>query len=477
MQEINQVFNKKKVYAISLVVVLGGFLFGYDTAVISGTVESLNKFFVEPLSLSEKYANSLLGFIVSSALIGCILGSALGGYLSQKMGRKKSLILAAALFIVSSIGSAWPEIGLAAVGKGDYNVLTPFIIYRIIGGIGIGIASVLSPMYIAEVAPAAIRGKLVSWNQMAIVSGILIVYFVNYFIARLGGEEWLSKLGWRYMFLSEFIPAFLFFCLLWLVPESPRWLALSGKNEKAFKILKSFSGEKNAKKELEAILGSLKQHTGKLLSFGLTILIVGMLLSAFQQLVGIQVMIYYAPEIFRNMGNSINSSMFQTVLVGATNLIFTIVAIYTVDRWGRKPLLLTGSILMMCFMFVIGFSFYFQSFGILSLISVLGFVAAFSFSWGPVTWVLLSEMFPNTIRSKAMSVAVAVQWIMNYSVSSTFPLLDRNTWLVEKFNHSISFWIFGIMAFLSFIFVWKMIPETKGKSLEEMEKYWNKNKI
>jgi SP family xylose:H+ symportor-like MFS transporter len=201
-----------------------------------------------------------------------------------------------------------------------------------------------------------------------------------------------------------------------------------------------------------------------------------MLLAALQQLVGIQVMIYYTPEIFKNMGNSNDSSMFQTILVGTVNLIFTVIAIYTVDRWGRKPLLLTGSALMMIFMFVLGASFYFQSFGIISLIAVLGFVAAFAFSWGPVTWVLLSEIFPNTIRSKAMSIAVAVQWIMNYTVSSTFPLLDRNSWLVEKFNHSVSFWLFGIMAFLSFLFVWKMVPETKGKSLEEMEKIWCKNK-
>ena len=408
MQELNQVFNKKKIYGISLVVVLGGFLFGYDTAVISGTVESLNKFFVVPFQLSERYANSLFGFIVSCALIGCIIGSSLGGFFSQKLGRKKSLILAALLFIISCIGSAWPEIGYAGFGNGDHTALTPFIIYRIIGGIGIGLASILSPMYIVELAPPAIRGKLVSWNQMAIVSGILIVYFVNYFIAKQGGQVWLHQLGWRWMFASEFIPAFLFFAFLWFIPESPRWLALSGKNEKALVVLESLHGEKKAKSELEAILVSVKQHTGKLLSFGVTVLIIGILLSAFQQLVGIQVMIYYAPEIFKNMGNSIDSSMFQTILVGTVNLVFTVVAIYLVDRWGRKPLLLTGSFLMTVFMLVISISFYYNNFGLMSLVSVLGFVAAFAFSWGPVTWVLLSEMFPNTIRSKAMSIAVAV---------------------------------------------------------------------
>ncbi|TLX72312.1 D-xylose transporter XylE [Labilibacter sediminis] len=466
-----QTFNKRKIYGISMIAVLGGLLFGYDTAVISGTVESLNKFFVLPFHLEEKYTNSLLGFIVSSALIGCILGGMSGGYLSEKLGRKKSLILAAVLFIISCIGSSWPEIGFAPFGKGDHTVLTQFIIYRVIGGIGIGIASILSPMYIAEVAPAGIRGRLVAWYQMAIVIGILLVYFVNYFIAK-AGQEWLHDLGWRWMFASEFIPAVLFLLLLWFIPESPRWLALKGKNKKALEILTNLNDENSAKIEMEAIKGSLKQHSGKLLSFGVTVLIIGVLISAFQQLVGINVMIYYAPEIFKNMGNSNDSAMFQTILIGATNLIATLAAIHFVDKLGRRLLLLLGSILMTCFMFVVGFSFYFQSFGIISLIAVLGFVGAFSLSWGPVAWVLLSEIFPNTIRGKAMSIAVAVQWIMNYTVSSTFPLLDRSTWLVEKFNHSISFWLFGIMAFLSFLFVWKLVPETKGKSLEEMEKIW-----
>ena len=222
MQEIDQIFNKKKIYGISLVAVFGGFLFGYDTAVISGTVESLNKFFVLPRHLSEQYTNSLLGFIVSSALIGCIIGSALGGYFSQKLGRKKSLMLAAILFTISCIGSAWPEIGYAAFGKGSHTALANFIVYRIIGGIGIGIASILSPMYIAEIAPAEYRGKLVAWNQMAIVVGILLVYFVNYFIARIGSQEWLHLLGWRWMFASEFIPAVLFLSLLWYRPCDPR---------------------------------------------------------------------------------------------------------------------------------------------------------------------------------------------------------------------------------------------------------------
>jgi MFS transporter, SP family, xylose:H+ symportor len=464
-----------KVYGISFVAVLGGFLFGYDTAVISGAVESLNKFFIIPMGLSEKVSNSLLGFIVSCALIGCVIGSTLGGYFGQKFGRKRSLLLAALLFLISGIGSALPEIVIAPIGSGGSAVMSAFIFFRIIGGIGIGFASVLSPMYIAEVSPALLRGQLVSWNQLAITMGILIVYIVNYLIAMNGDEVWNNTVGWRWRFASMMFPALMFFILLWFIPESPRWLILSGKDKKALKILIRLNGLSHAKTEFEEIKSSLNQHSDKILSFGIMILVIGMLLSTFQQLVGIQVMMYYAPEIIKNMGSSVNSAMFQTILVGAVNVVFTVIAIYTVDKIGRKPLLLIGSLCMMVFMFVLGITFLTNQMGVLSLISVLGFVGAFAFSWGPVTWVLLSEMFPNTIRSKAMSIAVAVQWIMNYTVSSTFPLLDRNTWLVEKFNHSVSFWLFGLMAFLSFIFVWHLVPETKRKTLEQMEEVWRSN--
>ena len=464
-----------KVYGISFVAILGGFLFGYDTAVISGAVESLNKFFIVPLSLSEQAGNTLLGSIVSCAIIGCVIGSTTGGYFSQKVGRKRMLMLAAVLFLISSIGSALPELGLVHDGSGNSSVMFSFIMFRILGGIGIGIASVLSPMYIAEVSPAHLRGQLVSWNQLAITLGIFIVYIVNFLIAKNEDEVWNITVGWRWMFASMAFPAFLFFILLWFVPESPRWLIFSGNDKKALNVLISLNGLTQAKTEFEDIKSTSNSRSGKILSFGIMILVIGMLLSTFQQLVGIQVIMYYAPEIIKNMGNSTNSAMFQAILVGAVNVLFTIVAIYTVDKAGRKPLLLIGSILMTIFMFVLGITFLTDQMGILSLISVLGFVASFAFSWGPVTWVLLSEMFPNSIRGKAMALAVAVQWIVNYTVSSTFPLLDRSTWLVNKFNHSFSFWIFGLMALLSLIFVWFMVPETKGKTLEQMEGIWKSN--
>lgn len=250
---------------------------------------------------------------------------------------------------------------------------------------------------------------------------------------------------------------------------------LRGQEEKAEQILQRINGAQQATLEVNQIRASLTQTTSrKLLAYGLPVLVIGILLSAFQQLVGIQVMLYYAPEIFKNMGHGADSAMLQTTLVGATNFAFTLVAIYTVDRFGRKPLLLIGSTCMTIFMAILCACFYTQSIGTLSLVGVLGFVASFALSWGPVMWVLLSEMFPNAIRSKALSVAVAVQWITNYTVSSTFPLLDKNTYLVETFHHSVSFGLFGLMALLSLFFVWKFIPETKGRSLEELEQLWTK---
>jgi SP family xylose:H+ symportor-like MFS transporter len=464
--------NTPLLQGIALVATLGGFLFGYDTAVISGAISSLETFFILPYHFSPTLSNTLLGLMVSGALIGCVIGSALGGYCSQQFGRKKTLLLAAFLFLCSGLGSAIPELGFLTPGGGDHTFLPQFIIYRILGGMGVGLASVLSPMYIAEISPASIRGRLVSWNQLAIVTGILVVYFVNYYIVKQGDIAWNQQVGWRWMFASSMIPALLFFVLLLFVPESPRWLILRGQIEKAKNIMQKL----NMADEVEAIEVTVvdKKHTLRKLKLGSRIWVVGLLLSAFQQLVGIQVMLYYAPEIFTSMGQGTDSAMLQTVLVGAANFLFTIIAIYTVDRYGRKPLLLLGSGLMALFMCVLSVCFYTHNLGLGALVCVLGFVASFAFSWGPVTWVLLSEMFPNAVRSKIMSIAVAVQWITNYLVSSSFPLLDKSEWLVQSFNHAFSFGLFGLMALLSAIFVWKLIPETKGKSLEQIEGIWTK---
>jgi SP family xylose:H+ symportor-like MFS transporter len=413
--------------------------------------------------------DAIKGFLISSALIGCVIGGALSGYISNSWGRKKGLIIAALAFLISGIGSWRPEL------FNFFGILDmySFVIYRIIGGIGVGIASMISPMYIAEISPANIRGKLVSFNQFAIILGMLIIYFVNFFIARNANEVWLVSEGWRLMFFSGVVPSILFLILLFFVPETPRYLAMKGKDESALMVLEKIAGKDKAQSILQEIKSTIKEKHAPWLSFGFLVIFIGIMLSVFQQFVGINVVLYYAGNIFRNMGASSDSSMMQTIIVGAVNLLFTVVAIIYVDKFGRKPLMIIGSIGMALSMIALGFAFYFNKLGIMALLFMLIYTAAFAMSWGPVCWVLLAEIFPNSIRG-ALSIAVTAQWIANWIVSLTFPILNDNVWLSEKFNHGFPYWIYGIMSVLSAIFVWKLVPETKGKSLESMEDLWKK---
>lgn len=467
--------NKLYVVGLTIVATLGGLLFGYDTAVISGTTSSLRDVFTTPLGLEETMANSRHGFIVASAIIGCIIGGASGGIISKTYGRKKGLILAAFLFFVSALGSSMPEMFFAKIGTADHTFTTHFVIYRIIGGIGVGLASMLSPMYIAEIAPPAIRGRLVSFNQFAIIFGMLVVYFVNYSIAGKGDDVWLNQIGWRYMFASEMIPAGLFMVMLFLVPETPRYLMLRNDESGALKVLEKVNGKKVAQTVLREIKESLSSTSSShILAYGWAVIIIGLLLSAFQQFVGINVVLYYAPEIFKNMGSGTDTALLQTIIVGAINLTFTVVAILSVDKFGRKPLQIIGALGMAFFMFALGFAFYFQSLGIGALIFMLGYVACFAISWGPVVWVLLAEIFPNKIRGRAMALAVAIQWIANYLVSWTFPIMNDSTALQETFHNGFAYWVYGVMGIFAAMFMWKFVPETKGKSLEEMEAIWKK---
>jgi SP family xylose:H+ symportor-like MFS transporter len=426
--------NSTYLWKLTLVATLGGLLFGYDTAVISGTVSSLDKFFVLPFGLSEMASNARLGFVVSSALIGCIIGGVFGGLISKKMGRKNGLILAAILFLISAIGSSMPEIFLKPIGQADHTFFYIFIVYRIIGGIGVGLASMLSPLYIAEIAPANSRGKLVSMNQFAIIFGMLIVYFVNYYIASQGDVSWLNTTGWRWMFASEVIPATLFLVLLFFVPDTPRSLVLKAKPEKALEVLIKVNGAEQANKILKEIKTTVNDHSAKLFSYGGFVIIIGILISVFQQFVGINVVLYYAPEIFKSMGSGSDTALLQTIIVGAVNLFFTVIAIQTVDRIGRKPLMIIGALGMAISMFAIGTAFFTDSLGIFALICMMVYVACFAISWGPVTWVLLSEIFPNNIRGKALAVAVAAQWVSNYLVSCRLDL----------WNHGINWNVFSL---------------------------------
>ena len=460
----------------TLIATLGGLLFGYDTAVISGAVGSLKAYFIDPQHLPENAANSLWGIVSSSALIGCIISGCVGGWVSTKIGRKRGLVIAAVLFLLSAIGAAAPEFPFAPVGHGGPGYMWNFVFYRILGGIGVGLASMLSPMYIAEIAPARIRGNLVAWNQFAIIFGMLVIYFVNFGISKAGsGDAWLNTIGWRYMFLSGAIPAAAFLLLLFFVPETPRYLMLKGDEAGARAVLAKIGTVEEGEREIIEIRASLSEHhSGRMFSYGAMLIFIGVMLSVFQQFIGINVVLYYAPEIFKNVGFDTNASLFQTIIVGAVNLLFTVVAILTVDRLGRKPLQIIGALVMAVAMFALGGALALQIKGVLALLCMLLYIAGFAVSWGPVVWVLLSEIFPNQVRGKAMAVAVAAQWIANFIVSWTFPILNDNPYLLNTFHHGFAYWIYGVMSLLAALFMWKLVPETKGRTLEQMEKLWLK---
>jgi SP family xylose:H+ symportor-like MFS transporter len=473
------------VVLLTLIATLGGLLFGYDTAVINGAVGSLKAYFIDPRfadltnPAQANAANSLLGFVVSSALIGCIIGGISGGWVSTNIGRKRGLVIAAVLFLLSALGAAAPEFPFAPIGHGGPGYMANFVIYRILGGIGVGLASMLSPMYIAEIAPPKVRGNLVAWNQFAIIFGMLVIYFVNFGISKTGsGDAWLNTIGWRYMFLSGVIPAALFLVLLLLVPETPRFLMLKGNESAARAVLSKLVTPEEREQELSEIRASLSEHhSGKMFSYGALLIFIGITVSIFQQFVGINVVLYYATDIFKGMGMSTNASLMQTIIVGAVNLVFTVVAILSVDHFGRKPLQIIGALVMAVSMISLGVDFWLGGQGMVALVCMLVYTAGFAVSWGPVTWVLLSEIFPNQIRGKAMAVAVAAQWIANYLVSWSFPILDDNPYLVAHFKHGFAYWIYGVMSVLAALFMWRFVPETKGRTLEQMEGLWRKKSV
>ena len=463
--------NRAYLFSIVLIAVIGGLLFGYDTAVISGAEQALDTFFKGAKDFT--YTKLIHGFTASSALIGCVIGGAISGVLASSLGRKKSLLIAGALFFISAVGSWGPESGILPYGEPSLSLLIAFNIYRIIGGVGVGLASAICPMYIAEISPANIRGTLVSCNQFAIIFGMLVVYFVNYLIRNNladtpeGIQAAMVEIGWRRMFLSEAFPAGLFFLLVFLVPETPRYLVMKGKADKALGILTRINGAEEGARVLAEIKSNIVEKKEKLLSYGIGVIIIGVMLSFFQQAIGINVVLYYAPRIFESLGASGDASMMQTIVMGIVNIIFTLVAIFTVDKFGRKPLLIIGSTGMMIGMIALAVFSFTDMIGIGALIFIIIYTASFMMSWGPICWVLISEIFPNTIRSQAVAIAVAMQWVANFLVSSTFPSLSA--WSVGG-----TYLIYAIMALLSIVFVWKFVPETKGKTLEDMSALWKK---
>lgn len=482
--------NGSKAYLISIVMVavLGGLLFGYDTAVISGAEKGLQAFFMEAKDFA--YTDGWHGFTSASALIGCIIGSALSGMLATNLGRKKSLIVAGLLFFVSALGSMDPEFLFFDYGQPTYSLLIMFNIYRVIGGIGVGLASAICPMYIGEVAPSNIRGMLVSWNQFAIIFGQLVVYFVNFFILgdhiqplveEMGkgiaainpAAQWTVTTGWRYMFGSEAVPAGLFALLICFVPETPRYLVSIGKDDKALGILSKINGAAVAKQILADIKDTMTVKTERLMTYGAMCIFVGIMLSVFQQAVGINAVLYYAPRIFGDMG--MKDPMVVTVFMGIINILFTLVAIFTVEKLGRKPLLVWGSIGMAIGAFGVALTFGNADMKLVTAASIMVYSASFMFSWGPITWVLIAEIFPNTIRGAAVAIAVAFQWIFNFIVSSSFvPMFNMHLTPGDDFGHWFTYGLYGVICVIAAVFVWKLVPETKGKTLEDMTKLWKK---
>ena len=466
MQNQNQ-GSKFYLFSIVLVAVLGGLLFGYDTAVISGAERGLQAFFEGAKDFT--YTNVLHGFTSSSALIGCIIGSALSGLFAGKFGRKKSLFIAGICFFLSAAGSYYPESFIFPNGVASKSLWVVFNLYRVLGGIGVGMASAICPMYIAEVAPANKRGKLVSWNQFAIIFGQLVVYFVNFLIIQSHKNdpaivEWTNQVGWRLMFGSECVPAGLFTLLILLVPETPRYLVMSGQESKALQVLSRINGSDVASQIISDIKATVVEKKEKLLAYGFIVIFIGCMLSVFQQFVGINAVLYFAPRIFESMG--MGNPMTQTVLMGVVNISFTLVAIFTVEKLGRKPLLITGSLGMAIGAIGVALADAVPGIpGIVGVLSIMIYSASFMFSWGPICWVLISEIFPNTIRGAAVAIAVAFQWISNFIVSSTF--VPLYTW-----SPAFTYGMYAVFCLIAALFVWKLVPETKGKTLEDMTALW-----
>ena len=443
---------------ISLVSAMGGFLFGYDWVVIGGAKPFYEVFF----DITDSPA--MQGWVMGSAILGCLLGVMISGSLSDKYGRKPLMICSSLIFI-------W-----AAVGTGIVNDIDWFIFYRILGGVGIGIASNLSPMYIAEVSPSNIRGRFVSINQLTVVLGILAAQIVNWLIAEpvVPGEDilasWNGQEGWRWMFWSGALPAVFFFILIFMIPESPRWLAMQGFYDKAEGILSKIAGNSYAQAEIAGIKETVGSKNKEKVSYKMLfegkmpkILLIGIVIAAFQQWCGINVIFNYAQEIFSAAGYGVSDILFNIVVTGVTNVIFTIVGMYTVDKLGRRALMIFGAISLACIYAVLGVCFYFHITGIAVLVLVVAAIACYAMTLAPITWVVISEIFPNRIRGMAMAVATFSLWTACFVLTYTFPLL--NTGL----GANGTFWLYGLICVLGFVFVKIYLPETKGKSLEEIE--------
>jgi SP family arabinose:H+ symporter-like MFS transporter len=427
---------------ISFIAALGGLLFAFDAAIISGVVPFIQSKF--------SLTGTETGWIVSSLVLGCTVGVMLSGAPADKYGRKKPLMISAFLFLIAVIGEALT------------NSVGIFVVFRVIAGFSVGISSMVSPMYIAEIAPAKRRGQLVSLYQFTIVIGILLGFMSNSMLVNTGGDD-----NWRIMLSVMIVPAIVFLVGLFFVPESPRWLIQKNQGEKALKTLQRINGDADAAKEFEAIRNSLveKSDSSYKAVFAPAMrlpLFVGVGLAVLQQITGINAIMYYAPTIFAKSGLSVDSAIFQTILVGVINLAFSLIAVFVVDKLGRKPLLVIGSSLMTISLLTVAASFAYNLDSMITLTAILVFIASFAVSLGPVTWVMISEVFPNNVRGKAMSISIVSLWLACFFVALLFPIL------LEKIGIGNTFLVFAFFSFVSLLFNLKFVKETKGKELEEI---------
>ena len=456
--------NLRYLVPICLVATFGGLLFGFDTGIISGAIE--------PLTARFGFSDFMKGWVSGCVLIGCAAGVLLVGTLSDRFGRKPALFFAAIMFIASAIGTALaPEIWV-------------LIGFRFVGGLGIGIASISTPMYIAEITPAHIRGRMVAVNHIAVVSGITATSFINYFITRGRDQAWLIDTGWRWMFATSFVPSALFGLLLLPIPESPRWLIKMRRDERAKVILAKVGGALFAASEFASIKAVISQEVGSfraLLSHRLRRpLLLGIALAVLQQVTGINVFIYFGATIFKSLSAStgVDAGLLQQVIINGAGILFTVIAIATVDRWGRRPLMLVGTTGMGVSLLAMGAMAQHMtgpdpSSGWMLLFIVV-YIAAFGFSVGPVTWVILAEIFPTAVRGRALGLATFSLWMADYAVTQTFPIMDaRGSWLVRQFNHAFPFYLYAAFCVVLVLVVWRFVPETKRRTLEQIEQGWN----
>ena len=453
-------YNLGYVWLISIVAAMGGLLFGWDWVVIGGAKPFFQRYF-------ELTSEAQIGWANSCALIGCLVGALAAGTLSDRFGRKRLLILAALLFAVTSLGNALAD---------DFAI---FIAWRICGGVAIGLASSLSPMYIAEIAPAQVRGKLVSINQLTIVIGILLAQYINWFLVRnlpAGATDefirnsWFGQQGWRWMFGLTAAPSLLFFVGMWLVPESPRWLAKKGRSEKSLKVLEKIGGAAYAARSVRDIETTLVNEIDKvdlrelLTPKMLKILLLGIVLAVFQQWCGINVIFQYGSRIFADAGYAVSAILFSIVITGVVAVLMTFVAIATVDRWGRRGLMLSGAFGLTLIYVATGWAYHEHITGLVPVILVVAAIACYCCTLAPITWVILSEIFPNRIRGGAMSVSVVALWLGNFLLSQTFPVM------YEKLGLANCFWVYAAICLAGFLFIFFKLPETKGKTLEQIER-------